>query len=142
MEIYRRPATRFVAGFVGSPAMNFLPVTRLADLGGRVRVRLPGGAELTTGVPAQAVPAGAELSLGVRPESLQVHPEGELAGRAEVIERLGERTLAHVLLDDGALLIAEAHRDSEIGAGDPVRLRLEVGGLHLFDAAGLAYHAQ
>jgi len=141
MEIYRRPATRFVAGFVGSPAMNFLPVARLADIGGRVRVRLPGGAELSTGVPVIAVPAGTELSLGVRPEALQPAPDGELNGRAEVIERLGERTLAHVLLEDGALVVAEAHRDSEIAAGDAVKLRLDIGHLHLFDAAGKAYHA-
>ena len=140
MEIYRRPATRFVAGFVGSPAMNFLPVMRLADADGQICVRLPGGAELRSAVPA-AAGAGSTLTLGVRPEALQPEERGELSGRAEVVERLGERTLVHVLLDDGALVVAEAHRDSSVAVGELMQLRISPRHVHLFDEGGTAYHA-
>jgi multiple sugar transport system ATP-binding protein len=140
MEIYRRPATRFVAGFVGSPAMNFLPVTRLPDADGFVQVRLAGGATLATRVPA-ALSAKEGLSIGVRPESLQPAAQGELMGRAEVVERLGERTLAHVLLGDGTLVVAEAPRDSQLANGDVVHLRFDLSQAHLFDADGVAHHA-
>ena len=142
MEIYHRPATRFVAGFVGSPAMNFLPVTRLPDEAGGVGVRLPGGAVLRTLVPPWAS-IGSELTLGVRPEALQVQAkaQGELSGRAEVVERLGERTLVHVLLDDGSLVVAEAHRDSTVSAGEAMQLQISPRHVHLFDAAGTAHHA-
>ena len=141
MEIYRRPATRFVAGFVGSPAMNFLPVERLPDADGCVNVRLPGGAELRTAVRTDATMNGA-LTLGVRPEALQPQEHGELGGRAEVVERLGERTLVHVLLDDGMLVVAEAQRDSEVAVGDPLQLRFDARHLHLFDTTGTAHHTQ
>jgi multiple sugar transport system ATP-binding protein len=141
MEIYRRPATRFVAGFVGSPAMNFLGVQRLADVDGCVAVRLPGGAELRTGVRTAAGLDGA-LTLGVRPEALLPQERGELVGRAEVVERLGERTLVHVLLDDGTLVVAEAQRDSDVNAGDPMQLRFDPRHVHLFDASGTAHHAR
>ena len=140
MEIYRRPATRFVAGFVGSPAMNFMPVQRLADAEGCVSVRLPGGAELRTAVPS-AMGLNGTLTLGVRPEALQPQERGELGGRAEVVERLGERTLVHVLLDDGVLLVAEAQRDSSVNVGDAMQLRFDARHVHLFDAAGAAHHA-
>jgi multiple sugar transport system ATP-binding protein len=140
MEIYHRPATRFVAGFVGSPAMNFLPVTRLPDAAGGVGVRLPGGAVLRTAMtPWPSI--GGELTLGVRPEALQPQAHGELGGRAEVVERLGERTLVHVLLDDGTLVVAEAHRDSTLNVGDAMQLQISPRHVHLFDAAGTAHHA-
>jgi multiple sugar transport system ATP-binding protein len=140
MEIYHRPATRFVAGFVGSPAMNFLPVTRLPDDAGGVGVRLPGGAVLRTAV-TQWPSIGGELTLGVRPEALRPQAHGELSGRAEVVERLGERTLVHVLLDDGSLVVAEAHRDSTVNAGETMHLQISPRHVHLFDAAGTAHHA-
>ena len=140
MEVYHRPATRFVAGFVGSPSMNFLPVTRLLDEAGGVGVRLPGGAVLRTAVtPWPSI--GGELTLGVRPEALQPQAHGELSGRAEVVERLGERTLVHVLLDDGSLVVAEAHRDSTVSAGELMQLQISPHHVHLFDAAGTAHHA-
>jgi multiple sugar transport system ATP-binding protein len=140
MEIYHRPSTRFVAGFVGSPAMNFLPVTRLPDDAGGAGVRLPGGAVMRTAVPPWPS-IGGELTLGVRPEALTLQAQGELSGRAEVVERLGERTLVHVLLDDGTLVVAEAQRDSPVSAGEPIALQISPRHVHLFDAAGTAHHA-
>ncbi len=139
MELYHRPATRFVAGFVGSPAMNFLPVTRLADVQGRISVRLPGGASLETRVPVLAT-VSQDLTLGVRPEFLKPQAEGQLKGRAEVVERLGERTLVHVLLDDGLLLVSEADRDTSVEPGDALHLGIDGAKVHLFDAAGQAHH--
>ncbi|MEO8154586.1 MAG: sn-glycerol-3-phosphate ABC transporter ATP-binding protein UgpC [Rhizobacter sp.] len=142
MEIYRKPATRFVAGFVGSPSMNFLPAQPLTPVDGFIRLGLSSGVEITTQVLAQGVPGGSSLTLGVRAESLCIDPQGELQGRAEVIERLGERTLVHVALSTDELVVAEAPRDSELRSGDTVRLRFDTAGLHLFDAEGRAYHPQ
>jgi multiple sugar transport system ATP-binding protein len=80
------------------------------------------------------------LTLGVRPEALQAQAQGELSGRAEVVERLGERTLVHVLLDDGTLVVAEAHRDSTVSVGEAMHLQISPRHVHLFDAAGTAHH--
>ena len=64
IEIYRRPATRFVAAFVGTPAMNFLEVERLRPEEGRAVVRLRDGSTLRTLVPDDALPAGARAHAG------------------------------------------------------------------------------
>jgi len=139
MTLYDRPATRFVAGFVGSPGMNFLPVERMADTDGRCAVRLPSGAIVHTAVPAFA-PDGA-LELGLRPDAIVPAAAGPLAGTVEVIERLGDRTLLHVQLPDGLLVVADAPpRAPEPPVGAVIHLRLDMQRAHLFDAAGIARH--
>ena len=140
MEIYGRPATEFVARFVGSPAMNFLPVT-IRDRGGLATAALGDGSIVETDVPLAGLPAG-ELRVGVRAEAIHVHEDGSVPGRVEVIERLGDRTHLHVRLMDGSTLIAEDKGFSRIQPGDTVRLAFEGATAHLFDAAGLAYHAR
>lgn len=138
MELYDRPATRFVAGFVGSPAMNFLPVQRAPDHAGRCVVQLANGALLHTAV-AQFESDGA-LELGLRPDALTLADEGPLSGVVEVIERLGDRTLLHVMLPDGLLVVADAPRQREPAIGTTVQLHMDLQRAHLFDAAGKAHH--
>ncbi len=141
MEAYERPATRFVAGFVGNPAMNLLPVDRLADDADGAVVRLPGGAALATGV---RLPDGARsgLCLGVRPEALRPGAGGPLQGTVAVVERLGDRTLLHLMLEGGALCVADGRGRSEPNIGDTLHLRPDPARLHLFDAEGRAHRPQ
>ncbi len=141
MEIYGRPATEFVARFVGSPAMNFLPV-QIRDRGGLATAALGDGSIIETDVPLAGLPSGGELRVGVRAEAIHVREDGGVPGRVEVIERLGDRTHLHVRLMDGSTLIAEDKGFSRIQPGDTVRLAFEGATAHLFDAAGLAYHAR
>jgi len=141
MEIYQKPRTRFVAGFVGSPAMNFLPAERLADEQGLVAVRLADGAVLRTQVRAAGV-GSRELCIGVRPEGLKLADSGLVSGSVELIERLGERSLAHVGLGDGTVVVAEVPVQRTLALGDVVRLQPELDQLHVFDADGLAHHAE
>ena len=142
MQIYQKPRTKFVAGFVGSPAMNFLPAERVADEQGCVAVRLAGGAMLRTQVGAGV--ASRELCVGVRPEGLKLAGDGPLSGSVELIERLGERSLAHVGLGDerGTVVVAEVPVQRALALGDVVRLQPDLGQLHVFDANGLAHHAE
>ncbi|MFX1682521.1 sn-glycerol-3-phosphate ABC transporter ATP-binding protein UgpC [Mitsuaria sp. CC2] len=140
MDIYQRPRTRFVAGFVGSPSMNFLPVERMADQQGRIAVRLPGGAVVTTQIAATSI-AG-RLEVGVRPEGLRLAADGPVTGCIELLERLGERSLAHVGLGDGTVVVSEVPVNSTLAMGETVRLRPDLAQVHLFDGAGLAYHAE
>jgi multiple sugar transport system ATP-binding protein len=141
MDIYQKPRTKFVAGFVGSPAMNFLPVARVPDEQGRVVVRLHGGELLYTQVAASGA-LGHELCIGVRPEGLKMTEAGTLAGRVELIERLGERSLAHVGLEDGTVVVAEVPVQRALALGDVVRLQPDLAQLHAFDVDGLAHHAE
>ena len=140
MAIYQRPRTRFVAGFVGSPAMNFLPVERQPDQQGRVVVRFPGGATVRTQV--ASVPLAGRLEIGVRPEALRLAADGPITGCVELLERLGERSLAHVGLGDGTVVVAEVPVNKPLALGETVRLQPDLDQLHVFDGEGLAHHAE
>jgi multiple sugar transport system ATP-binding protein len=135
MEVYSRPASRFVAGFIGSPPMNILPVT-LTGSGDRAAARLGDGSV----VPLPMAPGGdGPFDLGVRPEALTVVTTGGLtSATATVVERLGERTLVYARLSDGAQVIAQDSGKSLVKAGQPILLDFDTSALHLFDAAGRA----
>jgi multiple sugar transport system ATP-binding protein len=142
IEIYRRPATRFVAGFIGTPAMNFMPVERVPSDDAFATVSLTDGTPLKTAIPSALLDGANKLTAGVRAESLVVDESSAIRGRADVVERLGERTLAYVTLSDGHIVVAEAHRDSPLNPGEQVGLRFDASHIHLFDEAGKAYHAE
>ena len=139
MEIYSRPASRFVAAFVGSPAMNFIPVSAIRNTDSGLQVEA-GGATITAAFDS---PAGnvEGLTLGIRPEALRVASDGALRGRIALLERLGDRTLVHVTLADGTLVIGEDVGKSTLEPGTEVALAIDGAGTHLFDAEGVAYHA-
>ena len=137
LEVYSRPASRFVAGFVGSPAMNFLDVQLTGRGADRVAV-LPTGAGLPLRID---LPAGGRYELGIRPENLRVVAEGgDLSGEATIIERLGDRTLIHVRLADGRTVTAQDSGRSTVVPGDRVALGIDRSEVHLFDEAGRAWH--
>ena len=140
-ELYRRPATRFVASFIGTPGMNFVPVRRLTDEGGFAVVQLPGGHTLNTRVRANGLPVGDALNLGLRAENLHAANAAPLRGQVEMVEFLGERTLAHLkLVDNTALTITITGAAPAVG--DKIGVEIDLAEAHLFDAAGHAHHAQ
>ncbi|WP_413992771.1 ABC transporter ATP-binding protein [Labrys okinawensis] len=140
MEVYSRPASEFVARFVGSPAMNFLPVT-ISDRGGFAAARLGEGSDIVTRVPVNAPPQGAKLRLGLRAEAIRADPEGSLTGQIEVVERLGDRTHLYVRLKDGSSIVAEDKGLSDAATGAEARFRVDPEAAHLFDETGRAFHA-
>jgi multiple sugar transport system ATP-binding protein len=141
MEIYLRPRTQFVATFVGAPRINLLPVEVKAGLTGNTLARLGDGTIIETGVPFAALPAG-DAILGLRAETVCVArgDDATTHGTAEIVERLGERTLVHTLLSDGARLVAEDAGVSAVRAGDRIGLTIDGAAAHLFDSAGLGHH--
>ncbi|MEM6971738.1 MAG: sn-glycerol-3-phosphate ABC transporter ATP-binding protein UgpC [Pseudomonadota bacterium] len=124
LELYHRPANRFVAGFIGAPPMNFLDIEmRQGEAGlldGR-RLRL-------------AAPAGAAL-IGVRPEDLIPAEDGVLKGRIALVEELGETHLIHVDLGP-ATVIAKAQGASQVVRGEILSLAPAPARCHFFDAEG------
>src|SRR5262245_2701693 len=135
MEIYRRPANRFVAGFMGSPSMNFLPCT-LRDGGGAARLESPWFTlSLEGGVPAAPT---REVTLGVRPQDVRLGAAGAAAaaGRGEVGQPLGSELLVHLALTGGeqAPVVAVVPAEAAVRVEQEVGLRFERDRLHLFDA--------
>jgi multiple sugar transport system ATP-binding protein len=139
MQLYHRPANRFVAGFIGSPRMNFLPATLDGMSQGRARVRLASDVMLDVDAEASHLPAGAQLTLGVRPGDLGVDgSRNALEGRIDYVEEHGNLTFSYVLCPaiaplQGGLLTVELPRHGSLRAGDPVRLHLPADRCHLFD---------
>jgi multiple sugar transport system ATP-binding protein len=140
MEIYGRPASEFVARFVGAPAMNFLPVA-VAGRNGRAQLTLVGGMPLVTGIALADLPANESFRLGIRAEAVRLDGQGALPGKVEVVERLGDRTHLHVRLSDDSTIIAEDVGASRAAPGDAVNLRIDPDQAHLFDAQGRGYRA-
>lgn len=127
MTLFRKPATRFVAGFIGSPAMNFLTFAA-GDLPGW----LPRVPEETT------EPLTGEVSIGIRPEhiALTTPNAGHLDGHIELVEPLGSESLVHVRPTGHEARLVVRHAGTELPtAGQMTGLNLQ-GPFHLFDHHG------
>ena len=138
LELYHRPRNKFVAGFIGSPTMNFIEVkaTAISDQG--VTVQLPSGATLAIPVSAANVSVGDTLTLGARPEHLLVGASGAFAGPVMVVERLGGLTYLYVQLTPSQLIIVHAGGDFPVKVADTVNVALEPQLAHLFRGDGIA----
>jgi len=136
LEIYRRPATRFVAGFFGIPTMNFLEGEVAAGGEGdgpafrSTRVEQPLSASTPTDV------AGRAATLGVRAEHVRLVPSDDGGGRVTLTEPLGDETLVFFEYGGAAPLVAKVDPDSPLGPGDPVAFEFDREWCHLFDAEG------
>jgi len=98
LELYHYPANRFVAGFIGSPKMNFLPVKVTGAEPARVQIELPNRQQVWLPVEGTDVIVGSNLSLGIRPEHLLPCDVAEvtLSGEVQVVEQLGNETQIHI----------------------------------------------
>ncbi len=135
MEIYHTPRTRFVAGFVGAPAMNFFPVAAITERNGMAVARIAGGFDIETEVPVARVP-GRDITLGIRAEHIR-RGTGSSA-KVGVVERLGERTLVHADLPDGSTVVYNDAADTTLSVGATVTLAFDGKSAHLFGSDGVA----
>ena len=143
LELYDNPANLFVAGFIGSPAMNFLPC-RLEDAGGKPSIRLTD--RLAFPIPAaraaryQNAPRNEPLLLGIRPEHL-TEANGHAAPGVEsfdatldVTEPMGMETLVYFSLE-GTPLCGRVNPNAAARVGSAMRLAVDLNNMHLLDAA-------
>lgn len=139
MDLYHRPKNKFVAGFIGSPKMNFLPCTVVAQDDISLTVKLALGQQLTLPIATARLPHGAELTLGVRPEHLSTEPDAaQLDFQCEVVERLGGMTYVFGQcggVDDFKYLL---HGDTQTKPREAVSLYTSVTCLHIFEPDGNA----
>jgi sn-glycerol 3-phosphate transport system ATP-binding protein len=131
-EIYDRPASLYVAGFIGSPAMSFLP-GRVDS--GRQALMLDSGAALPLPRTLAQAAAGRLVQAGLRPETLSLTAPGlgQIDARVDFVEELGAERLYHLMVEDLplAVLSSEKVRPAE---GAPVGVSVPLGALHIFDA--------
>jgi len=134
LQIYNRPASRFVAGFFGTPTMNFVEGT--VELNGSGRHFCAPGLEqpLSDAVPAEL--AGRTVVLGVRSEHVLVGDGAALKGTVQLTEPLGDVTLVHFDYGQAVLLVAKAGPTTPLQPGSALSFRFATDYCHLFDADG------
>ena len=138
LELYHHPRNLFVAGFIGSPKMNFLPVTvNTVDQAGAT-VQLPGGGTVTVPVQPGRLRTGDTATLGVRPEHLQPSSEGELVSEVTVVERLGGETFLYTRLASGEMMVVQADGEIPTTAHERIAVKINPVTCHLFDGSGIA----
>ena len=139
LDLYNSPANRFVAGFIGSPAMNFATV-KMTDGDGRLTAKNAG---LELEVPQSHIERlkshiGREVTLGIRPENLHVATDSDPAGftfpsKVEVVEQLGSEILLDVRVG-GDTMVAAVDPTIRARVQDQIRLAVNPARLHFFDA--------
>ena len=139
LELYNQPANKFVAGFIGSPAMNFATVT-MVDGNGRITAKSSGLEIEVPGPHADRLRGhvGQQLTLGVRPENLHLasaaDPEGlTFNSKVEVVEKLGSEILLDVRVGDDTM-VAAVDPATRAKVQDSLRLAIDPERLHFFDA--------
>ncbi|CAN7282616.1 sn-glycerol-3-phosphate ABC transporter ATP-binding protein UgpC [Trinickia sp. LjRoot230] len=147
LELYYRPASRFVAGFIGSPRMNFLPATiEHIDADGVAALIDQTGERVRLAVQAASLQVAQPVTVGVRPEHLTlVTPDVErgslgLVLNREIVltERLGEQTYVHLDAPNGAALIAKVAGDASVNRGERIACGASASACHLFTEDGFA----
>ncbi|MGB1950798.1 MAG: maltose/maltodextrin ABC transporter ATP-binding protein MalK [Marinobacter sp.] len=141
MELYHYPATRFVAGFIGSPKMNFIDCNVIAASNQSVTIIMPGDHRLEVPVNGAELTEGETVTLGIRPEHLSEHQQADLYldGEVHVVERLGYQTLVHLDIHNvEGVVTMRTDGGNPVQEGTKVTLGLNANKCHLFRQDGSA----
>lgn len=137
LELYRRPSTRFVADFIGTPRIDWLEGSlereagAVALVGSGFRLALPDAL-----ADSLAGPRSGRVALGIRPHEIEpcAQEEADLLGRVDLVEALGSVLVVHVSAEGGLEIRVQVSADEHVAVGDAIALRLRRDRLHLFDA--------
>ncbi|WP_233857793.1 ABC transporter ATP-binding protein [Paraburkholderia sp. HD33-4] len=141
LDLYERPANRFVGGFIGSPQMNMLAATLVSRSDTHTEVMLAGASQRIALPGRLEKPVSGELTLGVRAEHLGIGSlDDGLAARVELVEHLGDVSLLHARLDGMAHAISLKldKKDAQHAVGARVGIKVASSSVTLFDANGAA----
>jgi multiple sugar transport system ATP-binding protein len=138
LELYNHPANLFVAGFIGSPRMNFLSAEATAGQHGDLRVRSASGLDLLFRTAGAARSTEGKVTVGIRPENLGIADaqRAALSGEVQIAEHLGGETFLYIALASGETVVVEIQGQAKVPAGERVGIELDLSAAHIFDAAG------
>jgi multiple sugar transport system ATP-binding protein len=140
LELYHKPDNIFVAGFIGSPKMNFINGKVRSANGSEITVDLGALGTLVLPRTSTAV-AGQDVTVGIRPEHMRLG-EGQFSIEIvpNIVEHLGIHTIGYAVLPGGENFIGLFEGNPEIEDSKPLRLSFSISDVHLFDAKGLAVY--
>ncbi|HEX5341077.1 MAG TPA: ATP-binding cassette domain-containing protein [Duganella sp.] len=136
LELYHRPANLFSAGFIGTPAMNFLRAS-LHAVGAEGIVAMLQGQACAAAVDGAGRAPGAALTLGIRPEHMLLG-HGDRHARIVHVEALGEHSYVHLEWADGQPILVAKTLDGGLRVGQTVAFSLPAAALHAFGSDGTA----
>jgi multiple sugar transport system ATP-binding protein len=131
LDLYNRPANLFVAGFIGSPKMNF--ITGQVDQGDRTLLHLDTGETLRLPDSGFAQRAGEKVTLGIRPNHMVVG-EGPVAVQVRSVEQLGGESYVYGQTAAGAPITVHSPGQTRIAIGETIHVGAPEGEIHLFDS--------
>ena len=138
LELYHRPANRFVAGFIGSPKMNLIAVRRSGGEGRRIEIGSDDLAPCLFDAGPAAAGATGEMTLGIRPQALQLCAPGtgRIDATVDIVEHLGDETVVNVRLGSGGSVLVVVPGDAALRPGEAIGLTFDLDHAHLFDSKG------
>nr|WP_272213715.1 sn-glycerol-3-phosphate ABC transporter ATP-binding protein UgpC [Marinicella sp. W31]MDC2879667.1 sn-glycerol-3-phosphate ABC transporter ATP-binding protein UgpC [Marinicella sp. W31] len=138
LELFNTPANLFVAGFIGSPAMNFLPATITKAEAGNITLNLLGEEEIDVPVEGDLPPAGSKVTVGVRPQNIRLASDGESSFAIDItlVEALGTETVIYATAGNGERVMAVLAGQHVLKTGTSIDVTFDVADVHLFDEAG------
>ena len=144
LELYHKPENLFVAGFIGNPKMNLIPVTGKEAGSDGVTVTLPNGTELKVAVTTRGDVVGQSFTLGIRPEHLRLDKsETSIDVTPNVVERLGIHTVTYSNIEGSdEVFCSLLPGAAPARVGEAISMGINGADCHLFDADGNAYERQ
>ena len=139
LDLYNTPANLFVAGFIGAPRMNLLPVKVRSAKADEIVVEGSSGVGATLAGDSARLQPGDDATLGIRPHHIAISGDGQDGVEAQVtlVEALGSETVVHMEIAGNQKLIAVLSGQRLETKGGAIRLHLDPERTHLFDRSGL-----
>ena len=140
LELYHRPRNLFVAGFIGSPRMNFIKAVASPGKDGSIDVQLPGTVNISLPAQGAALKPGQPVTLGIRPEHLSIAGKNgaTLPATVRLAEYLGSESMFYASLADGSDISVKADGLAKAATGSALAIGIPAAACHLFDAQGNA----
>jgi multiple sugar transport system ATP-binding protein len=138
LDVYLHPVNRFVAGFIGSPKMNFLPASVAEVQQGEATIRLKNGYSFA--FPFQQagrkLKMGDAVEFGIRPEHIVLDHTSGFRVRVNIVERLGGEAYLHTLTEQDEPLVVKADGDTPVQEDESIGIKINLPRSHLFGPAG------
>ncbi len=135
LDLYRKPASLFVARFIGSPTMNTFPARVIETTGRHLVLQLPAG-RAAIDIRGRSIGAATTITFGIRPEDLTVcnTTDAWLSGELAVVERLGSQTFGYLDAGTEKLITVEFPRTADVQVGERISVKGDSSNVHLFDS--------
>ena len=137
MDLYNSPKNLFVAGFIGSPKMNFIESTVISKNSNSSEVDILGSGKLSIPKVLSNISEGDKIKIGIRPEHLEINQISDVVweGKVFVAEKLGSGTFLY-LEKDGEPLVVQTDGDTKIKVGDTIKVGINSSRCHIFNEKG------